>query len=128
MLDEMEIKDFGNMGAVPAVEKIAGKFKMGGNVFEVRALKDSNIAYLIAAVNENGDPMRTVSKVLNFMERALTDESYPRFEAYVLDPKAGLEIKEILQVFQHVLVLVASGGGPDEPESKTTTRKPRAAR
>lgn len=89
-------------------QRVAGKFELNGQEFTVRALNDSNVAYLIAAINDTTDPMRVVTKVIDFMDRALIKEDGPRFEKVVLDPESGLKIEELLSVFQHVLTLAAS--------------------
>lgn len=115
-------------------EPISGKFTLQGQEFSVRFLANTNVAYLIAAINDTTDPMRVVTKVIDFMHRALIESDGLRFEKVVLDPKKGLEIDQLLEVFQHVLSLAAAerptGGSNEssEPSSKTGTgsRTPRS--
>lgn len=92
--------------------KLAGTFKINGEIFEVRVLQDSNIAYLIARVNSDAEPTKVITNVLDFMERAMPPESSKRFERLVLDPDGGLSIAQVMDVFTHVLGLVVGGGDP----------------
>lgn len=106
--------------------KIAGNFTINGEQFTVRVLGDSHIAYLVANVNGGAEPTKAITHVLNFTEKALLPESAQRFERLVLDPEAGLSMAEVMEVFQHVLTLVAGGeGAPDAPVA--TPRKRAAA-
>lgn len=108
-------------------EPVAGKFMLQGKEFSVRYLHDTNVAYLIAAINDTSDPMRVVTKVIDFMHRALIDVDGPIFEKVVLNPKKPVKIEHLLEVFQHVLSLAAAerptGGssGSSEPSPKTGT-------
>lgn len=127
-----DIKAFEFGSKVATKEKIAGKFTVNGDTFSVRAIKDAQIAYLIAQVSHE-DPMKVVVSVLDFTERVLAKESAPRFEALVLgkDGGDGLELKEVMEVFQHILTLVAAdptGGAPSASSRarKTTTASSRA--
>ncbi len=120
-----EIKSFTFASGRAKGAKSAGKFEVNGESFEVRVLKDSNIAYLVAAVNGAGDAMKIISRVLDFMERALVPESAKRFESLVLDPDAGLEISQVVEVFQHVLGMVAGGEDPTGSSSGSSARRPR---
>lgn len=106
--------------------KVAGKFTIGGDQeFTVRVLQDSNIAYLIAKVNSDAEPTKVITSVLDFMERAMPPESAKRFEKLVLDPEGGLSISQVMDVFQHVLGLVAGGEDPPgrSPGSASRPRK-----
>lgn len=120
-MSDKKVFDFANVRT--GKQKIAGEFSINGEDFQVRVLKDASIAYLVAAVNGSEDPMRIITKVLDFMERALVPESAKRFEKLVLDPEAGLEIEQVVQIFQHVLGVVA-GGDPTGP-SKGSSPQPR---
>jgi hypothetical protein len=122
-----EIKKFEFAAKRAEGESISGSFELNGETFAVRYLPNTNVAYLVAAINDTSDPMRVVTKVIDFMHRALTKDDGPRFEKLVLDPDNGLEIDELLQVFQHVLTLAAaerptgSSSDSSEPSSKTGT-------
>lgn len=108
-------------------EPIAGEFVLQGKTLRVRYLHDTNVAYLIAAINDTSDPMRLVTKVIDFMHRALIDTDAALFERIVLDPKKPVKIENLLEVFQHVLSLASAerptGGSNEssEPSSKTGT-------
>lgn len=116
-------------------EAVAGQFELHGKTFSVRYLPDTNVAYLIAAINDTSDPMRVVTKVIDFMHRALIEVDGPIFEKVVLDPRRPVKIENLLEIFQHVLGLAAAerptGGSSEssEPSSKTGTagRSKRAA-
>ncbi len=114
---------------------LAGKFQLEGQTIEVKALKDASLAYLIAQVNNAGeDSMKVVGKVIDFMDRALTRKSSKLFQDIVLgqgdfepedDEPGGLEIGEVVEVFQHVVSLVAGGEDPTGSSSASSTRSPR---
>lgn len=121
-MSDMKVFEFANVRSSKA--KIAGKFAVGTEQFEVRVLKDANIAYLVAAVNGATEPMKIITSVLNFMERAMVPESAKRFESLVLDPDDGLEIAQVVEIFQHVLSMVA-GGDPTGPSSASSQPRKR---
>lgn len=105
---------------------VIGTFKVDEEVFEVRALKDSHLAYLIAAVNDTSDGTRLLVKVLDFTSSAMTKESAARFEKMVLDPDAGLELSEVMECFQEIVTLVAEnptgGASASSPSPKRSGR------
>lgn len=103
------------------VVQIVGSFEIGDESFDVRALKDAHIVYLMAEINDVSDGMKIVAKVLDFTAKALTKESALRFRALVLDPEAGLEISEIMEVFNHIVTVVAAGPTVEKP--KTAPRR-----
>lgn len=96
--------------------KAHGEFTINGETYYVRALKDAHLAYLVHHAKSTA-PDKVITAVLNFMERALLEESAERFEALVLgDP--GLEMSEVVSVFEHVLTLVtANPTGSPKPSS-----------
>lgn len=105
--------------------KVAGKFTIGTDEFTIRVLQDSNIAYLIAKITDNAEPTAIITHVLNFMERAMPPESSKRFERLVLDPDGGLSITQIVEVFQHVVTVVAGGADPTGSPRASASRRPR---
>lgn len=110
---------------------IAGQFKLQGQVFTCRTLPSGNLAYLIAAVNNNkgdGDG-KLVGAVFDFMEKALIPDDLQRFKDVLLDPVKGLESDEIMEVFQEVVQLVAGGkaGGSSTASSSSPKRSGRAS-
>lgn len=93
--------------------KLAGKFKLDGEEFEVQSLRGTNIAYLVARISDSDETAKVIAAVIDFMETAMTPDSAKRFAKLALEPKPkGLEIDEVMEVFQHVLTLVASGEDP----------------
>lgn len=106
-------------------DAVAGRFVLQGEEFSVRFLADSNVAYLIAAINDTSDPMRVMTKVVDFMERALVDGDGARFEKVVLNPKKPVKIEHLLEVFQAVLSLAAAerptGGSSESSEQSSKT-------
>lgn len=119
-------KNFEFANARAAKEKLAGDFAINGQKFEVKMQKDAQIAYLVAAINSTSEPMKIVTKVLNFMERVMTKDSSVRFEALALgdDGGEGLDLAQINEVFQHVLEIVA-GGGENPTGSSGASSPPR---
>lgn len=113
--------------------KIAGSFQVedDGPTYDVRLLKDAQIAYLVAAVsNSDGESMDQVVTLLNFMERAMTPESAKRFKAFALgdDGGEGLELSEVMEVFRHVLTLAAGQGPTGSSSSSAPPRRRTGAR
>lgn len=102
-------------------QKIAGSFTVNGESFDVRVLLDSHISYLIHAVGTASESSIVV-KVIDFTEKALTKESAERFEKMVLDPDAGLTTEEVIEIFQHVVSLVAAGDPTGRPNASSTSR------
>lgn len=129
----MANKAFEFSSKVVAKDKIAGTFSIDGQDFQVRVLKDSSLAYLVAKISDGTDSSKTLSYIIDFTERALVPDSATRFEALVLgkDGGSGLELSEVMEVFQHVLELVAAGptGGQAASASsrKSTSTRSKAA-
>lgn len=122
-----EVKRF-EFGAKRAIkEQIAGSFEIWTDSFEVRILNDSNIAFLIAEVSSSNDPSKVITTILNFMERALTEESYPRFRELVLG-NPGLKLEEVVEVFRHVLTIVAAGNPTGSSKGSSTRPRSTGAR
>lgn len=116
-MSENDVKSF-EFSSVKAKGDVAshGEFLINGETYHVRALKDSHLAYLVHHAKST-QPDKVITAVLNFMERAMLEESAERFEALVLgDP--GLEMTEVVSVFEHVLTLVtANPTGSPKPSS-----------
>lgn len=103
--------------------KAIGQFDINGQVFRVRALKDTAVAYLIhRARNAKSDVV--ISAVLDFLEKALVPADYPAFEELALDPEDGLELEQVVEVFEHVLSMVAAG----DPTGGSSASSPRSSR
>lgn len=97
---------------------VIGDFTINGEKYDIRPLKDTHVAYLVRAAQRKRNETAIISAVINFMEQALTAESSARFEDLVLgDP--GLEMLQVVEVFQHVLSVVSEGG---EATVKKATR------
>lgn len=99
-----------------------GSFTINGEEFHVRPLKDASIAYLVHR-SRSGAPDVIISAVLDFTEKAMVPESAKRFEAIVLDPEGGLEIAEIVQVFEHILGMVSAFPTGQQKASATPRRR-----
>lgn len=115
-----DVKNF-EFASITKKAKTVGSFAINGENFDVRPLKDASMAYLVHRMR-SGAPDVIISAVLDFTERALTAESAKRFEALVLDPDAGLEIAEIVQVFEHLLGMV-SGLPTTSPKPSPAPRR-----
>ncbi len=116
--------------------KIIGQFEIDGVSYDVVAQKDSAVAWLVHRTQSGGNN-ETIAGVLDFTERALTKESAKRFEARVLgtDGSEGLDMEQIVQVFQHILTLVstfptgsAQGSSTSSEETGTGSRATTRAR
>jgi hypothetical protein len=103
-----------------APAKAIDTFQIDGEDYFIRALKDSRVAYLVHKTR-GGAPDVIISAVLDFTEQALLPESAKRFEARALgtDGGDGLDLDQIVQVFNHILGVVAANptGGPSKPSS-----------
>lgn len=122
-----DIKNFEFASGRASGEQIAGAFKINGEQFDVKVINDTNIAYLIASITSGSEDGRVITKVLNFMERAMTEESAKRFEDLALgnDGGKGLKLEYVVEVFKHVLGIAAGGAGPTT-QSKRSAARPRA--
>lgn len=113
-------------------ELVAGQFMLNGELFSVLYQETANLALLVAAVNNASDGTKVISKIVDFMDRALVDGDAERFERTVLD--AQMKIENVVDIFKHVLSLVAADRptGPSKPSSqsprKTGTRSTGTAR
>lgn len=118
-MSENDIKAFEFASVKTAEVKAHGEFQINGETYYVRALKDSHLAYLVHKAKSSA-PDRVIAAVLDFMEKAMLDESASRFEDLVLgDP--GLEMTEVVEVFQHVLTLVTAT--PTGPPKRSSARR-----
>lgn len=114
-----DTKNFEFDNAAPAGPAVIGDFTINGEKFYVRALKDTHVAYLVRAAQRKRNETAIISAVINFMEQALVAESSARFEDLVLgDP--GLEMLQVVEVFQHVLTVVSEGSDAPAPTKKPT--------
>lgn len=93
-------------------------FVVDGVSLDIRPLKDSSVAYLVHEISA-GSPSEVISAVLDFTSKALTPESAKDFRRIVLDPEAGLELDEVVEVFEFILEVV-SNGVPTTPEPVST--------
>jgi hypothetical protein len=101
---------------------VLASFEVDGQSFDIRPLKDSSVAYLVHKIS-GGSPAEVISAVLNFTEKALTPESSVRFEKLVLDPDAGLELDEVVQIFEHILEVVSNGVPTMPPPASSASRR-----
>lgn len=125
-------KAFEFAGKKASGEKIIESFTVNGESFDIRPLKDSSVAVLVHKTR-NGTPDAVLAAVLNFTEKALTPESAKRFEAICLDPVDGLEMAQIVEVFQYVLGVVGanpsgSSNASSVPPRRTGSRSTAASR
>src|SRR4029078_13503346 len=79
-----------------APAKAIDEFTIDGDVYYIRALKDSRVAYLVHKPR-GGAAYGVISAVLDFTEQALLPESAKRFEARALgtDGQEGLDLAQI---------------------------------
>lgn len=112
------IKTFQFSAKKAAGVKVIESFEVNGESFDIRALKDSNVAYLVHQT-KSGRANDVIAGVLDFMEKALTPDSSKRFSEMALDPDAGLTLEQIVEVFQYVLGVV--GAHPTGPSSDSSS-------
>jgi hypothetical protein len=118
MTTEIKNFEFENKGKSESI----GHFIVNGQRFDVRELKDTHVAYLVRAAQRKRNESAIISAVINFMEHALVAESADRFEDLVLgDP--GLELMQVVEIFQHVLGLVSGGTAEASVEKKAPRRR-----
>lgn len=116
------IKTF-NFGAKKAAGvKVIETFELNGENFDIRALRDSNVAYLVHQT-KSGKANDIIAGVLDFMERALTPESSKRFAELALDVDSGLTLEQIVEVFQYVLGVVGAHPFTSPSDSSSGPRK-----
>lgn len=111
-MSESDIKAFEfatKKAAATETKDAVGEFTINGETFYVRHLADSHLAYLVHRAKSKA-PDKVIAAVLNFMEAAMLPESAERFEEMVLDTDdgGGLEMTEVVEVFEHVLTLVSA--------------------
>jgi hypothetical protein len=112
------IKSFEFGAKKAAGVKVIETFELNGESFDIRALKDSNVAYLVHQT-KSGKANDVIAGVLDFMEKALAPDSSKRFAEVALDPDAGLTLEQIVEVFQYVLGVV--GAHPTGPSSDSSS-------
>jgi hypothetical protein len=112
------IKSFEFGAKKAAGVKVIESFELNGEKFDIRALKDSNVAYLVHQT-KSGKANDVIAGVLDFMEKALAPDSSKRFAEVALDPDAGLTLEQIVEVFQYVLGVV--GAHPTGPSSDSSS-------
>lgn len=124
-----EIKSFTFAEEVVPDEDIAGQFELNGALFDVRKLKDSALPVLMHKVR-NGQPSVVLAAVLDFSEIALTPDSAKRFIEKHLNPVTGLKMGQIVEVFGHIMTVVAQGAAAEDGSTapKPTPRRPAARR
>lgn len=112
------IKSFSFSAKKQSGAKVIETFEVDGQSFDIRALKDSSVAYLVHQT-KSGKANDIIAGVLDFLEKALTPESSTRFAELALDPAAGLTLEQIVEVFQYVLGVV--GANPTGPSSASSS-------
>lgn len=88
-------------------EAAIADFKIDGEDYFIRALADSQVAYLVHRTKTAG-PDGIISAVLDFTHKALLPESAIRFEERALRVPDSLSLEQIVKVFEHVLGVVAA--------------------
>lgn len=132
MADGTKVFEFASKKQAAPAEAIAD-FQLDGPdspKFYIRALKDTSVAYLVHQT-KGGAPDVVIAAVLDFTERALLPESSKRFEqrALGLDGNEELELTEIVEVFEHILGVVAANptgsrnaSSPQRPKTGSRSR------
>lgn len=113
------MKEFASASKAAAAPDDLIEFKLDGDVFHARRMKDATLAYLVAQASDTTDHARIVTAVLDFMEKALTPESARLFRKRMLDPEDGFDMEIVIEVFRWLLGEVAGGkaGGPPRASS-----------
>lgn len=106
-MSDGDIKSFDFAAEKTTKNSIIGSFKVRGETYDVRQLKDTVVPVLVRASAGGGQGM--IPAVFAFLEKALTPESAKRFETDLLDPITGLTNDQVVQIFQHVLSMVSAG-------------------
>lgn len=107
-----------------AGEEIAGTFDIREVDFEIRRLADAVPSLLIYKINK-AQGAEVIQLVLDFMELALTPDSSKAFADMALgtDGGGGLKLAQIIEVFQHVLGVVAANPTGSPSDSSPAPRK-----
>lgn len=123
MADGVTAFEFASKKALKPASAI-DTFTIDGEDYHVRALKDASIAYLVHRTR-GGRPDVVISAVLDFTEKALLPESAARFEARALgtDGQEGLDLAQIVQVFEYILSVVAAFPTGSPANSSPSPRK-----
>lgn len=116
------IKTFSFGAKKAAGVKVIETFELNGESFDIRALKDSNVAYLVHQT-KSGKANDIIAGVLDFLEKALTPDSSKRFAEIALDPAAGLTLEQIVEVFQYVLGVVGAHPFTSPSDSSSAPRR-----
>lgn len=127
-MSDNDIKSFNyaSKKAAAGAGKAVGEFVLNGETLYVRALKDSHLAFLVHKA-KSSSPDKVIAAVLDFTEKALLPESAQRFEEIVLDLEQGLEMEEVVEVFEHILTLVTAVP-PTSPSSSSPRRRTTGSR
>lgn len=123
MADGVTAFEFASKKALKPAASIE-TFTIDGEDYHIRALKDASIAYLVHRTR-GGQADVIISAVLDFTEKALLPESAKRFEARALgtDGQEGLDLAQIVQVFEYVLGVVAANPTGSPSSSSPSPRK-----
>lgn len=107
---------------VASKDEVVGSFDIDGESFDIRALPDAQVAYLVYK-SKSGANDDTLSAVLDFLEKALTPESIKRFEKRALRVPGGLTMVQIVEVFRYVLEVVGTFPTGSASSSSSVPRK-----
>lgn len=123
MADGAKVFEFASKKALKPAAAI-DTFKIDGEDYHIRALKDASVAFLVHRTR-GGQPDVVISAVLDFTEKALLPESAKRFEERALgsDGQDGLDLAQIVQVFEYVLSVVAANPTGSPANSSPSPRR-----
>lgn len=107
-----------------AKQKIIGEFSIGDQTFDIVELANASIAYLVYDM-ENEEGTKVVTTVLAFTEKALTVDSAARFKKLALGAPGvkGLELPEVIEVFEYVLQVVSGAIPPTSPAASRARQR-----
>lgn len=110
--------------AANSKQKVIGEFDIGEETFQIVEVATASIAYLVYDM-ESDDQKRVVSTVLAFTEKALTVDSSNRFRKVVLGGPGvkGLDLPEVIQVFEYVLQVISGEIPPTSPAVSAARRR-----
>lgn len=123
MADGVTAFEFASKKALKPAAAI-NTFKIDGEDYHIRALKDASVAYLVHKTR-GGQAHVIIAAVLDFTEKALLPESARRFEERALgtDGQDGLDLAQIVEVFEYVLGVVAANPTGSPNNSSPSPRK-----
>jgi hypothetical protein len=91
-----KFRDFGSGPDLTNVEPIS--FSIHGETFECVKAVQGKVLLELVAKSKSDDPSEAASTIDNFFSQVLTDESYARFDALLLDKNRVVTVESLGEI------------------------------